>query len=265
VPPIPPSDHIPPVAEPLKEPPKPGVVPPWQIGWRFAPALTIADGVTTCVFEEVATVHGFPPVDVKVKVAVPVNAAGDVQVAFNVFAFGLKEPPAELVHVPPVAEPPTEPPNGAVVPPWQIALNKEPALAVGVVFTVIFFVALAVPQEPPVVVKVKVAMPLKVTGGFHVAFSVVAPGVNVPPMPPSDQMPPVAEVIDPPKPAVVPPWQIVAAAPAFAVGAAVIVCAGDMNFVFPGPTPPPLSPNQETPSYTMSNVRLLVPPAKGVV
>ena len=57
-------------------------------------------------------------------------------------------------------------------------------------------------------------------GGVHVAFSVVALGVNVPPAT-VDQVPPVAPPpTDPPSAAVVPPWQMAAmAGPTFTVGA----------------------------------------------
>lgn len=46
-------------------------------------------------------------------------------------ALGLKLPPAPpSLQVPPVADPPTEPPKAAEVPPLQIALKALPALAV---------------------------------------------------------------------------------------------------------------------------------------
>ena len=38
-------------------------------------------------------------------------------------------PPSD--QVPPVADPPVDPPNAADVPPLQIALNADPAEAVG--------------------------------------------------------------------------------------------------------------------------------------
>ena len=63
-------------------------------------------------------------------------------------ALGLKVPPALLDHVPPVAEPPTEPPSAAEVPPWQMAAKAEPALAVGNGLTVIVPVAETVPHPP---------------------------------------------------------------------------------------------------------------------
>jgi hypothetical protein len=99
-----------------------------------------------------------PPEVVKVSVAEPLYPAGGVQVAFRFVAEGLKVPPALLVHVPPVA-PPTEPPSAAVVPPWQIGPIAPPALAVGPGLTVMSLLAVAVPQEPPLVVKVSVAVP----------------------------------------------------------------------------------------------------------
>ena len=67
--------------------------------------------------------------------------------------------PAPPLHVPPVAPPPTEPPIAADVAPWQMADNRLPAVAVGKGFTVIVLVAVVVPQEPPLVVNVKVIVP----------------------------------------------------------------------------------------------------------
>ena len=62
-----------------------------------------------------------------------------------------------------------------------------------------------VPQEPPLVVRVKVAVPLNVEGGVYVAFKVVAFGLNVPPTS-EDQVPPVAPPpTEPPKAADVVP------------------------------------------------------------
>ena len=58
-------------------------------------------------------------------------------------ALGLKVPPAEDDQVPPVAEPPTLPPRGAEVLPWQMAVRADPAFAVGRGITVIVPVALA--------------------------------------------------------------------------------------------------------------------------
>jgi hypothetical protein len=73
--------------------------------------------VTVMVLFAVTVPHD-PPLVVKVKVAVPLYAAGGVQVAFKVVALGVKVPPATLeVQVPPVAEPPMLPPKAAEVPP----------------------------------------------------------------------------------------------------------------------------------------------------
>jgi hypothetical protein len=85
--------------------------------------------------------------------------------------------------------------------------------------TVKFFDAVAVPQLPPLEVKVNVTVPEYEAGGVYVAFSVVEFGEKVPPTPPSLHVPPVAEPPTvPPKAAEVPPAQIaVQAAPAFAV------------------------------------------------
>jgi len=53
-------------------------------------------------------------------------------VALSVVAFGLNVPPTPPSdHDPVVAEPPTDPPKAAEVPPLQIALKAAPALAVG--------------------------------------------------------------------------------------------------------------------------------------
>ena len=78
-----------------------------------------------------------------------------------------------------------------------------PAVFVGV--TSIVFESVSVPQLPPLVVKVKVAVPLYPAGGVHVAFKVVAFGEKVPPAG-VDQVPPVAgNATDPPHAADVPP------------------------------------------------------------
>ena len=86
---------------------------------------------------------------VKVRVAVPENAAGGVQVAFKSFGFGINVPPDGVDHVPPVALPPTEPPKATVVPPWQIAGMAPPAFAVGPGFTVTIFVSVLLVQPFP--------------------------------------------------------------------------------------------------------------------
>jgi hypothetical protein len=79
-------------------------------------------------------------------------------------------------------------------------------LAVGVGLTTILTVEVAAEQGLiPVVVNVNVAVPLYPAGGVHVAFNVLAFGLNVPPAG-VDHVPPVA---DPPtlpdKTVVVPP------------------------------------------------------------
>jgi hypothetical protein len=79
--------------------------------------LAVGVGLTAILTVEVAAVHGFMPVVVKVRVAVPLYPAGGVHVAFNVLAFGLNVPPAGVDQVPPVAEPPTLPDKTVVVPP----------------------------------------------------------------------------------------------------------------------------------------------------
>lgn len=99
-----------------------------------ADAVTaVGVGLTKSVLEA-AAVPQLPPEVVRVSVTVPVNDEAGVYVAFSVVAFGLKEPPAPpSLHVPPVAEPPTEPPKAAEDCPLQMALNAVPALAVGCV------------------------------------------------------------------------------------------------------------------------------------
>ena len=102
--------------------------------------------VTVMFFDAVAGPQE-PPLLVKVKVAVPLNPAGGVQVAFKLVALGLKVPPAFEDQVPPVAEPPTLPPKAAEVPPWQMAGRAAPTLTVGAGVTVIFKTLVVLPQE----------------------------------------------------------------------------------------------------------------------
>jgi len=193
---------------------------------------------TNSVLEEA----GLPqelPVAVNVSMAVPLYVPGGVQVAFNVVLFGLNVPPTPpSSHIPPVAEPPINPPNAADVPPWQIAASEEPALAVGVAYTNSVVKDVGLPHELPVAVNVSVAVPLYVPGGVQVAFNVVLFGLNVPPTPPSVQVPPVAvPPIEPFKAPDVPPWQIAAGAePALTIGKEVtlIVTVAQVVFVLHG-------------------------------
>jgi hypothetical protein len=80
-----------------------------------------------------------PPEVVNIRVAVPVNPAGGVQVVvFGVLPeLFVKVPPEAVDQTAAVALPPNEPPNAVVVPPWQIAGKTVPAFAIGDVFTVI--------------------------------------------------------------------------------------------------------------------------------
>jgi hypothetical protein len=82
------------------------------------------------------------------------------------------------------------------------------------------FESLTIPQLPPVVVSVSVTEPEYPVGGVYVAFSVVLFGLNVPPIPPSDQTPPVAvPPTDPPSALVVTSTQLEGRlAPASTVG-----------------------------------------------
>ena len=93
-------------------------------------------------------------------------------------------------------------------------------VAFGVGFMVKDLELLTAEQVPPVVVSVRVTVPLKFKGGVYVALSVVALGEKVPPIPPSVQMPPVADPpTDPPSPVVVPFAQMAeSAAPTLTVG-----------------------------------------------
>jgi hypothetical protein len=74
--------------------------------------------------------------------------------------------------------------------------------------TVIVLVLDVTAHDPPVVVKVSVAVPLYAGGGVHVAFKVVAEGIKAPPAG-VDHIPPVAPPPTVPlKAAEVPPWQM---------------------------------------------------------
>ena len=139
--------------------------------------------------------------------------------------------PPLLVNVPPappslhtalVAPPPKVPPKSAVVPPWQIAATAEPAFTVGFGFTVKLLLAEVLLQEPPDVVNVNVTGLVDEAEAVYVVVAGVLPLllVNVPPAPPSLHTALVAPPPnEPPKAAVVPPWQIAATAePAFTVG-----------------------------------------------
>lgn len=82
-----------------------------------APAFTVGVGLTIISTLSETEAHGAIPVVVSMRVAVPLKPAGGVHVAFNVFALGVKVPPAGVLHVPPVAAPPILPDNALVVPP----------------------------------------------------------------------------------------------------------------------------------------------------
>ena len=92
--------------------------------------LVSGKGLTVIVLPADTGVHA-PPVEVNVNVARPLYPDGGVHVAFKSVAAGVKVPPSVVDHIPPVAEPPTLPPNGAEVPPWHIAVSAAPAFAVG--------------------------------------------------------------------------------------------------------------------------------------
>jgi hypothetical protein len=72
----------------------------------------------------------------------------------------LKLPPAPPSdHTAPVAPPPYDPPSAADVPLWHIAVIDPPALTVGFLLTVIVFVSVTVPHDPPCDVSVSVTVP----------------------------------------------------------------------------------------------------------
>lgn len=109
------------------------MIPPWQIAAKPEPALTVGFGFTVNVLVAVADPHK-PPDVVRVKI----TEAGELPEVVYVAVAGVLPP--LLANVPPsppslhtadVAPPPNEPPKAGVVPPWQRALNAEPAPAVG--------------------------------------------------------------------------------------------------------------------------------------
>lgn len=133
-------------------------------------------------------------------------------------------PPSVHDHIPVVALPPTVPPRAADVPFLHISARADPALAVASARTFTVLLAVVVPHDPPLVVSIRVAVPVQLLAGVHVALSVVAFGVNVPPAA-VDQVPPVAvPPTDPPRPTVVLFLHISAsAAPALAVGPSTLI------------------------------------------
>ena len=149
--------QVPPVAPPPTEPPICAEVPPWHIADKALPAFAVGLGFTVIVLVAVIVLHE-PPLVVKVKVIVPDSEAPAVYVAVAGL-LALVQVPAPPLQVPPVAPPDTEPPICAEVAPWHIADKAAPAFATGFGFTVIVLVAVVVPHEPPLVVKVKVIVP----------------------------------------------------------------------------------------------------------
>jgi hypothetical protein len=128
-----------------------------HIALRALPASAVGAS-TFCVFEAV-TVHPLPVV-VRVKIAKPEYVAGGVHLAFKFVGSGVKVPPKPPSdHIPPVADPPTEPPSGAEIPPLQITVRAGPASAVGASSTFCVFETVTGVHTPPVVVKIKLAVP----------------------------------------------------------------------------------------------------------
>ena len=159
--PLNPSDHTAVVAPPPIDPPKAEVVPPWQIAAIAPPASTVGFGLITIVlFAEV--VPQLPPAVVSVNIIEDGADAEAIYVTVPVVfpplfvkvpAVGPVNPSDQTADV---APPPKDPPNAAVVPPWQIATTGPPAFTVGVGFTVNNLLSDVVPHEPPLLVKVKV-------------------------------------------------------------------------------------------------------------
>lgn len=116
-------------------------------------------GKTVIFTVEATAAHGFIPVVVKVRIALPLKPGGGVQVAVKVVALGVKTPPAGEDQIAPVAEPPIAPDNAFVVPPWHIVC-PAPAFEIGVGRTLIFSEEeTAIHGLIPVEVKVKIAVP----------------------------------------------------------------------------------------------------------
>ena len=80
----------------------------------------------------------------------------------SVVAFGPNVPVPEVVHVPPVAPPPTVPPNEADAKP-EHSVWAAPALTVAALRTVSVTVTIAAPHGEvwPVVVRVNVTVPVE--------------------------------------------------------------------------------------------------------
>ena len=182
------------------------------------PTFTVGLGLTVRILLADVVPHDPPPV-----VRVNVTDAGAAAAAVYVVVPGVapplpvNDPPAPPSdHTAEVAPPPKEPPKVAVVPPWHIATTAPPTFTVGFGLTVNNLVANVVPHEPPDVVSVNVTDAGAAAAAVYFAVLGVAPPlfVNEPPAPPSvhtaDVAPPPN---DPPKAAVVPPWQIAAITP----------------------------------------------------
>ena len=120
------------------------------------------------------------------------------------------------------------------------------ALAVGFAFTVMFFVSVTDPHEPPLVVNVNVILPLSDAPDVYVALATSvafvqdpAPPLHVPPVAPPPTDPPIA--------ADVAPWHIAdIPLPALAVGLELIVIVADDVAelqLFPSVTTNPYEPD----------------------
>jgi hypothetical protein len=124
--------------------------------------FTVGLGLTVRTLLAFVVPHDPPAV-----VSVNVTDAGAPAAAVYVVVPGVapvlfaKLPPAApSLHTADVAAPPKDPPKAAVVPPWQIAATAPPALTVGLRLTTTVLFPEVVPQDPPLVVSVSVAVPL---------------------------------------------------------------------------------------------------------
>src|SRR5664280_3202806 len=95
-------------------------------------------------------------------------------------------------RVVPAGTVPFVPLTGVTINPAPLHTVKVIAVIAGFGLTAMVLLAVAVPHDPPMVVSVRVAVPLYVPGGVHVALRIVPCGLNVPPAV-VDPIPPVAE------------------------------------------------------------------------
>ena len=174
--------HVPLVADPPIDPARVAGEPA-QIVWA-GPALAVAEGLMVIITEEVVAGQGPAGslvVNINVTEPLLISVEFGVYTAFKVVLFGEKVP-APPLHVPLVADPPTDP-ESVTVEPAQIVCG-EPASTVAEGLMVITTVEITAGQGPvgSLVVNVNVAEPLltSVAVGVYTAFKVVLFGEKVP-------------------------------------------------------------------------------------